>query len=175
MYAASVHSKPGPGRDDDDGPYVVVLVDLDAGVRMMSNVVGCPPDDVAVGMRVRARVGTAVRRPPPPGVPARLTPMPFPDFTPTVPELVRTAAARFGDHTYLVADGERLTLRATSTRVRRRWPRGCSPRASARARGSGILIPNSVDFVVAALARGARRRGVRAGEHVLADARARMD
>jgi len=52
VYAASVHSKPGPGRDADDGPYVVVLVDLDAGVRMMSNVVGCPPDGVAAGLRV---------------------------------------------------------------------------------------------------------------------------
>jgi uncharacterized OB-fold protein len=52
VYAASVHSKPGPGREADDGPYVVVLVDLDAGVRMMSNVVGCPPDEVAAGMRV---------------------------------------------------------------------------------------------------------------------------
>ena len=52
VYAASVQSKPGPGRDADDGPYVVVLVDLDAGVRMMSNVVGCPPGDVAAGMRV---------------------------------------------------------------------------------------------------------------------------
>jgi uncharacterized OB-fold protein len=52
VYAASMHSKPGPGRDVEDGPYVVVLVDLDAGVRMMSNVVGCPPDEVAPGMRV---------------------------------------------------------------------------------------------------------------------------
>ena len=52
VYAASVHSKPGPGREADDGPYVVVLVDLDAGVRMMSNVIGCPPDDVAAGMRL---------------------------------------------------------------------------------------------------------------------------
>ena len=52
VYAASVHTRPGPDRDAADGPYVVVLVDLDAGVRMMSNVVGCPPDDVTVGMRV---------------------------------------------------------------------------------------------------------------------------
>ena len=52
VYAASVHHRPGPGRDADDGPYVVVLVELDAGVRMMSNVVGCPPDDVHAGMRV---------------------------------------------------------------------------------------------------------------------------
>jgi uncharacterized OB-fold protein len=52
VYAASVHSKPGPGREADDGPYVVVLIDLDAGVRMMSNVVECPPDEVAAGQRV---------------------------------------------------------------------------------------------------------------------------
>ena len=30
----------------------MVLVDLDEGVRMMSNVVDCPPGDVAAGMRV---------------------------------------------------------------------------------------------------------------------------
>src|SRR3954452_24876130 len=52
VHAASVHTRPGPGRVADNGPYVVVLVDLDAGVRMMSNVTGCDPDAVAVGMRV---------------------------------------------------------------------------------------------------------------------------
>ncbi|MGH9210864.1 MAG: Zn-ribbon domain-containing OB-fold protein [Acidimicrobiales bacterium] len=34
-------------------PYVVALVDLDEGPRLLSNVVGCPPEDVAVGDRVR--------------------------------------------------------------------------------------------------------------------------
>ena len=34
-------------------PYVVALVDLDEGARMMSNIVGCPPDEVAVGLGVR--------------------------------------------------------------------------------------------------------------------------
>jgi uncharacterized OB-fold protein len=29
-----------------------VLVDLDAGARMMSNVVGCLPEDVEIGLRV---------------------------------------------------------------------------------------------------------------------------
>lgn len=53
VYAASVHHKVGPGRDPDDGPYVVALVELPEGVRMMTNIVGCPPDDVAVGMPVR--------------------------------------------------------------------------------------------------------------------------
>lgn len=36
-----------------DVPYVVALVDLDEGVRMMANVVGCPPESVAIGHRVR--------------------------------------------------------------------------------------------------------------------------
>jgi hypothetical protein len=53
VYAASVHHRPGPGRDEADGPYVVALVELAEGVRMMSNVVGCPPGDVTVGMPVR--------------------------------------------------------------------------------------------------------------------------
>lgn len=34
-------------------PYVIALVDLDEGVRMMTNVVGCDPGEVAVGMAVR--------------------------------------------------------------------------------------------------------------------------
>jgi uncharacterized protein len=53
VYAASVHHKAGPGRDPADGPYVVALVELPEGVRMMANVVGCPPEDVVVGMPVR--------------------------------------------------------------------------------------------------------------------------
>jgi uncharacterized OB-fold protein len=52
VYAASVHHKPGPGRSPEDGPYVVALVELAEGVRVMSNVVGVPPDDVAVGTAV---------------------------------------------------------------------------------------------------------------------------
>ncbi len=35
-----------------DIPYVVTLVELDEGVRMMSNVVGCVPEEVSVGMKV---------------------------------------------------------------------------------------------------------------------------
>ena len=36
-------------------PYVVALVDLDEGVRLMTNIVGIDPDDVRIGMRVRVR------------------------------------------------------------------------------------------------------------------------
>jgi uncharacterized protein len=53
VYAASVHHRTGPGRDPDDGPYVVALVELPEGVRMMTNIVDCPPDEVTVGMPVR--------------------------------------------------------------------------------------------------------------------------
>jgi uncharacterized OB-fold protein len=34
-------------------PYVIALVDLDEGVRIHTNVVGCDPDTVHVGQRVR--------------------------------------------------------------------------------------------------------------------------
>ena len=33
-------------------PYCVALVDLEEGVRMVTNVVGCPPGDVRSGMAV---------------------------------------------------------------------------------------------------------------------------
>ena len=45
VYAVSVMHKPGPMRDAADGIYAVALVDLDEGVRIMTNV----PVDVSVG------------------------------------------------------------------------------------------------------------------------------
>jgi len=36
-------------------PYVVALVDLDEGARLMTNIVGCDPQDVSIGMKVRVR------------------------------------------------------------------------------------------------------------------------
>jgi uncharacterized OB-fold protein len=36
-----------------EAPYVVALVELDEGVRLLSNVVGRPPERVAVGDRVQ--------------------------------------------------------------------------------------------------------------------------
>lgn len=35
-------------------PYLVVTVTLDEGVNIISNLIGCPVDEVAIGMRVRA-------------------------------------------------------------------------------------------------------------------------
>lgn len=35
-----------------DIPYVVAWVDLDEGPRMITNIIGCPVEDVAIGMKV---------------------------------------------------------------------------------------------------------------------------
>jgi uncharacterized OB-fold protein len=43
VYAVSVHHRPAHPAFADRVPYSVVLVDLDEGVRMMSNVFGPPP------------------------------------------------------------------------------------------------------------------------------------
>lgn len=45
-----VHSRP------PDDPYAVVLVDLTEGVRLMSSVIGMDPEDVQIGMPVRAKI-----------------------------------------------------------------------------------------------------------------------
>lgn len=37
--------------------YVIALIDLAEGVRMMSRIVGCQADDVRIGMAVAAHVG----------------------------------------------------------------------------------------------------------------------
>ena len=34
-------------------PYVMAYVELDEGVRLLTNIVGCAPDSVRIGMRVR--------------------------------------------------------------------------------------------------------------------------
>ncbi|WP_067826675.1 OB-fold domain-containing protein [Actinomadura kijaniata] len=44
------HHPPVPGRTP---PFVVAVVELEEGVRIVGNVIGCPPEDVRVGMPVR--------------------------------------------------------------------------------------------------------------------------
>ena len=53
VYAVSVQHRAGPGRDEGAGPYAVALVDLPEGARLMSNIVGGDPTEVAVGQSVR--------------------------------------------------------------------------------------------------------------------------
>lgn len=53
VYACSVMPKPAMPMMADRVPYLVALISLDDGVRMMSNVVGSDPYTVAVGDRVQ--------------------------------------------------------------------------------------------------------------------------
>ncbi len=60
VYTYSVHYIGPSSAYKGDPPHVVALIDLDEGVRMMSNIVrdeeGYPsvaPEDVSIGMRVR--------------------------------------------------------------------------------------------------------------------------
>ena len=77
--------------------------------------------------------------------------MPFPDFTPTVPELLHRSAARFGDHTYVVADHERLSYADADARSAA-VARGLLAEGIGKGSRVGVLMPNSVDDVVAVLA-----------------------
>jgi len=43
----------------DAVPYVLAYVELEAGPRLLTNVVGCPPDEVRIGMPVRAEFRTS--------------------------------------------------------------------------------------------------------------------
>jgi uncharacterized protein len=54
VYAVTVEHKPAATGTTFSGgePYTVALVELEEGVRMMTNVIGCPADDVRIGMAV---------------------------------------------------------------------------------------------------------------------------
>ena len=53
LYAVTVEYKPQNPAMAERAPYAVALVDLDDGIRMLSNVVGCPPEEITVGMPVQ--------------------------------------------------------------------------------------------------------------------------
>jgi uncharacterized OB-fold protein len=53
VYAVSVHHVPGVPEMTERVPYAVALVELSCGVRLLTNVVGCDPETVAVGQAVR--------------------------------------------------------------------------------------------------------------------------
>ncbi|WP_037500237.1 Zn-ribbon domain-containing OB-fold protein [Sphingomonas jaspsi] len=52
----SVHSISVVHPRPPEAPYAVVLVDLDEGPRLMSQVDGIDPDAIAIGMKVVARI-----------------------------------------------------------------------------------------------------------------------
>jgi uncharacterized OB-fold protein len=52
VYAVSVHHRPGVAEMKGRVPYAVALVDLQEGVRMLTNVVDCDPESVQIGQQV---------------------------------------------------------------------------------------------------------------------------
>jgi uncharacterized OB-fold protein len=66
VYSFTVIRK-GQGPYREVAPYVLAYVELDEGPRLMTNVVGCDPDTVAIGMPVTVELaptdkGTALPR-----------------------------------------------------------------------------------------------------------------
>jgi uncharacterized protein len=53
VYAFSVMHRPGNPTMQARVPYVVALIDLEEGARLMSNVVGCDPSEVKVALPVQ--------------------------------------------------------------------------------------------------------------------------
>lgn len=54
VYTYTVARRPTHAAFADRVPYVIAVVELDEGPRMTTNIVGCAPDDVRIGMRVEA-------------------------------------------------------------------------------------------------------------------------
>lgn len=52
VYSYNVMHVPGNPTMADRVPYTIGLIDLNEGVRMASNIVGCEPGEVRVGMPV---------------------------------------------------------------------------------------------------------------------------
>jgi hypothetical protein len=54
VHAAVVEHRPEAAGAAFSGgePYCIALIDLEEGVRIMTNIVGCPPGDVHIGMAV---------------------------------------------------------------------------------------------------------------------------
>ena len=52
VYAVTVHHRPGVAEMNDRVPYAVALVELQEGVRMLTNIVDCDPESVRIGQQV---------------------------------------------------------------------------------------------------------------------------
>lgn len=52
VYSFTITYRPPSPAFAADVPYVVAIIELQEGVRMMSNIVGCDPHEVKIGMPV---------------------------------------------------------------------------------------------------------------------------
>ncbi|MBD9474500.1 Zn-ribbon domain-containing OB-fold protein [Achromobacter sp. ACM01] len=53
VYTYTVNRRPSNAALSEKVPYVVAMIDLDEGVRMMANIIDTPPEAVRIGSRVR--------------------------------------------------------------------------------------------------------------------------
>jgi uncharacterized protein len=53
IFTYAVNYRAPNSAFEPDVPYVIALIDLDEGFRMMMNVRDCPPEAVRIGMRVK--------------------------------------------------------------------------------------------------------------------------
>ena len=53
VYSFTVQYRAPTPAFREDVPYVIALIDLDDGIRMMMNIKNCNPEDVHIGMPVR--------------------------------------------------------------------------------------------------------------------------
>ncbi len=77
--------------------------------------------------------------------------MAFPDFPPTLPELLRRAAAKHGDRIFLTLGERRLSYRAAAAESAQ-LARALLARGVGKGTRVGVLMPNGPDFGVAFLA-----------------------
>jgi hypothetical protein len=52
IYSYTVARRPTASVFADMTPYVIAIVELEEGPRMTTNIVGCPPEEVRIGMPV---------------------------------------------------------------------------------------------------------------------------
>lgn len=53
IYSFTIARRPAGPSFKPDAPYVVAIVELDEGPRMMTNITGSPVDSIRIGQRVR--------------------------------------------------------------------------------------------------------------------------
>ncbi len=54
VYSYTVARRPTGPQWADDGAYVIAIVELEEGPHVTANILGCPPEQVAIGMPVAA-------------------------------------------------------------------------------------------------------------------------
>ncbi|MEW6184681.1 MAG: Zn-ribbon domain-containing OB-fold protein [Thermodesulfobacteriota bacterium] len=53
VHTFTINYRPPDDTFASDVPYIISLVDMDEGFRMMLNIQECPPEAVRIGMRIR--------------------------------------------------------------------------------------------------------------------------